>query len=223
MKTIPEIPHLDEWQRTRTEVFWSEIAPYEHVVHIYEENDVFIDMLAGFADSGFNARESVIVIATKSHLDALDTKLEAHGVNVGLLVKNDQYIRVDSDYALASFMLNGWPDEMLFTKFVSGLTSRARNNSRNARAFVGIAAVLWSSGHKEAALQIEHLWSRFCEREPLTIFCAYPRCEFTQDADVSIQHICSKHSRIITSSDEPLPELLYKNVWRLQPIKNPWL
>jgi NAD(P)H-hydrate repair Nnr-like enzyme with NAD(P)H-hydrate epimerase domain len=52
----------------KSEIFWGEIAPCDHVLQIYEDDDIFLDALTGFVGGGINAGDAVIVIATATHL-----------------------------------------------------------------------------------------------------------------------------------------------------------
>jgi hypothetical protein len=208
---MEQIEIYTDWQRTDTKIFWGEIAPCDHVVQIYENDEVFLDMLAGFAGSGINAGDCVIIIATKAHLNVLEQRLVSLGVHVDALIENDTYIPLEADKCLSTFMVNDWPDENLFTKFVSNLLKRAHKYNRQVRAFGEMVALLWAQGHNGATVQLEHLWNKFCEKEAFCLFCAYPKAGFTRDINDSIRHICGTHSKIITGTEKPMTELLYKN------------
>ena len=62
-----------------TAFFWGEMAPCEHLVQIYEDDDSFLDKLEGFVASGLDAGESVVVIATPGHLSSLHRRLLKRG------------------------------------------------------------------------------------------------------------------------------------------------
>jgi hypothetical protein len=201
-----------DWQKGNTQAFWGEIAPCEHIVQIYENDRVFLDVLAGFVGGGINAGDCVIVIATDAHMKALDEKLISSGVNIKTLISDDRYIALNAEECLASFMVNGWPDEELFMNFVSSHIEKANKKNRKVRAFGEMVALLWAQGHNGATVQLEHLWNKFCEKQKFSLFCAYPKSGFTQDINVSINHICSSHSRMIHGSENHVHELLYRNV-----------
>jgi MEDS: MEthanogen/methylotroph, DcmR Sensory domain len=201
-----------EWEFSKADVFWGEIAPCEHVVQIYEDNDAFLEMLAAFVGSGINAGDSVIVIATPVHIIALEDRLKEHGINIAALIAGDQYIPLDAEKTLSQFMVNNWPDETLFMQSISALLKQARGKNRKVRAFGEMVALLWAQGCNGATVQLEHLWNKFCQQHELSLFCAYPKIGFTQDADKSIRHICESHSRLIAASAKPLTEILYKKI-----------
>src|ERR1700755_1434322 len=104
------------WKRTSADIFWGEIAPCDHVVQIYENDGIFLDALAGFVGGGINCGDGVIIIATRGHLDALERRLLSYGVHIDTLVAEGLYVALDAELVLSKFMVDGWPDERLFTQ-----------------------------------------------------------------------------------------------------------
>jgi hypothetical protein len=202
----------DNWRQADTQVFWGEIAPCEHVVQIYEDDNAFLDLLEGFVRDGVLADDCVVVIATTAHLSALEDRLRMDGFNVFNLILKDQYIPLNAEETLAKFMLDGWPDEILFTHLIHELLSRARRNKRHVRAFGEMVALLWSQGYSGATVRLEHLWNKFSETESFCLFCAYPKSGFTQDTSDSVLHICGAHSRMVTGNGKSTTEILYKDI-----------
>ena len=184
-------------QATRTDVFWGEIAPCEHMAQFYENDDVLLDTLAGFIGGGLRADDSAIVIATVEHLKALDERLEGSGVDVATARSQDQYITLVAEDALARFMVKHWPDDELFADLVTELITRARAKNRRVRAFGEMVALLWARGDQAATVRLEYLWHQVCQSRAFSLLCAYPKAGFTQDASDSLNEICAAHSRII--------------------------
>ncbi len=193
------------------DVFWGEIAPCDHILQIYEDDRQFINTLEGFVASGLILGESVIVIATAEHLKALNQQLRAKGYDMFSLTLQDQYIPLSADETLAQFMINGWPDENLFYHLLANLLLRARKGHRQVRAFGEMVAVLWSHGHNGATVHLEHLWSRYCESEGFSVFCAYPKTGFTEDPNDSLLKICGCHSKIVAHASEGPGEILTRS------------
>jgi hypothetical protein len=179
-------------------VFWGEIAPCEHLVQIYLEDDVFLDSLEGFVAGGLEVGDGVIVIATATHLAALEDRITMRGINLSIARSHDQYIALDAQETLSKFLVKGWPDEELFGGLVTDLIARARGTERRVRAFGEMVAVMWAQGLNGATIRLEHLWHQFCQNEAFSLFCAYPKSGFTEDADASMQKICDAHSRVLT-------------------------
>jgi hypothetical protein len=186
-KSNPEGPH----------VFWGEIAPCEHLVQLYDDGPAFLDALEGFIGGGLFAGDGTVVIATEAHLDALAMRLVASGVDLHAAIMRDQYIPMRADETLASFMVDGWPDERLFREVARGLISRARGNGRRVRAFGEMVALLWVGGNREAVVRLEQLWHELCSKDVFSLFCAYPKAGFTQSAAISAHDICALHSKVV--------------------------
>ena len=202
----------NDWKNSNIQVFWGEVAPCDHVVQIYENDKFFLDSLEGFAGCSLLSGNSVIIIATKPHLEDLNKRLLRQNFDLGNLIRSDQYIGIDAEKALANFMLNGWPDERLFNEYISELVLRAKGNNRKVQAFGEMVALLWEQGLIGATVQLERLWHQFHSCNPFSLFCAYPKSGFTQNASHSIDEICSIHSKIIDGENHPSTEIYYKEM-----------
>ena len=184
----------------RSTTFWGEIAPSEHLVQMCEDDSVVLDSLEGFVAGGLDAGEGVIVIATAAHLTALADRLTERGIDVSFAQGRDQYIALDAEEILAKFMIGGWPDQELFEAVVIGLIGRARGGQgRRVRAFGEMVAIMWGQGLNGATVRLERLWHALCHQQGFSLFCAYPKSGFTQNAEESIREICDAHSRVLAS------------------------
>lgn len=186
-------------ESTGPEIFWGEVTPCEHLVQIYEDDHAFLDTLAGFAGGGLRSGDGVIIIATDTHLEALASRLIQSGINVAAAQGEARYIPVDAEELLSRLVFRGWPDDYLFTRVVTDLLARAGTGGRRVRAFGEMVAILWARGQNAATVRLEHLWQGICQSHGLSLFCAYPRSGFTQDARTSIQELCDLHSRIVAA------------------------
>ncbi len=192
---------IEKISNTRpVQVFWAELSACEHMVQIYEDDLVFMATLEGFVLAGLHDGEAVIVIATHVHLELLELRLRAAGIDLDALRGNDKYIALDAEKTLAKFMLNGWPDDNLFHTTISRILVRARGgDGRRVRAFGEMVALLWIQGHHAATMQLERQWHDLCRTESFPLFCAYPKAGFTQDASASMAQLCAVHSRAIAA------------------------
>jgi hypothetical protein len=206
------------WLHSKTDVFWAEIAPCDHVVQVYDTDSVFLDALAGFVGGGINAGDCCIVIATQAHLEALEDRLTAYGIHIGVLRADYRYIPLNAEEILSRFMVDSYPDEALFMKTVSEIINKNRTNNRKVRAFGEMVAVLWAQGLQDATVRLEHLWNKYCEKEKLCLFCAYPKSGFTGDSSDTFQHICSSHSIMIEGAQQQLTDIFYRET--IQTVSN---
>jgi hypothetical protein len=81
-------------------------------------------LLHGFVSDGFDAGDCIIVIATPSHLQALDRRLVASGFNLLELEAKKVYFPLEAELVLSKFMVNDWQDEALFNQAAERNTSR---------------------------------------------------------------------------------------------------
>jgi hypothetical protein len=189
-----------EMMKTRQDidVFWGELSACDHCVQIYEDDGVFLDALEGFVAGGIRQGDAIILIATPLHLHGLKCRLEQNGFDVNAAIARDQYIALDARETLAKFMVNGWPDDELFAKLIDDLLARGRARHRRVRAFGEMVAMMWADGLCGATVRLEHLWARLCAEKEFSIFCAYPKTGFTENATEAISSVCAAHSRLYT-------------------------
>jgi hypothetical protein len=180
------------------DTFWGGLEAPDHCVQIYQDDAVFIDALEGFVAGGIRQGDSIIVIATSAHHAALATRLARNGYDVAAAVARGQYIPLDAAQTLASFMVDGWPDQALLNQAVHGMLGRARHHHHRVRAFGEMVALLWADGLRDAAVQLEHFWSRLCREQEFSLFCAYPKAGFADGADSAVQQVCAAHSKLYT-------------------------
>ena len=177
--------------------FWTEIAPCEHLVQIYSNEDVFLDSLEGFVAGGIDARDAVIVIATPEHRAELEQRLLARHVDIPAARLSGTYLPLDAEKTLAEFMVDGWPDDDRFHKVIARLLRRPRAEKRRVRAFGEMVALLLASGHKGATVRLEYLWHKLCEVERFSLLCAYPKSGFRKDPSALLHDIFAAHSKVV--------------------------
>lgn len=200
------------WRRSPTRDFWGRIGPSDHFVQIYDDEQSFLSMLEGFVTGGFDANECVVVIATEEHLHVLEDRLRFKGYNLFELKLQNQYVPLGARDTLSEFMINNWPDEVLFRHVISRHLARARTMQRNVRAFGEMVVLVWAQGHTGATVQLENLWNKICQIEGLSLFCSYPRTVFSQNALEAILAICGSQSRMIKPASDSNHEILYKEI-----------
>jgi hypothetical protein len=185
-------------QNPRTGAFWGQMSETEHAVQVYRDDHTLLDSLESFVASGLRSGESVILIATASHLHEVEKRLRGGWVDLDRARWEDRYIAVLAQETLELFMVDGMPDEALFERAAKSLVERARGRGRKLRAFGEMVGVLWSEGQKDAALRLEHLWTRLQAREKFPLFCGYARAQLGAGSiESDIRSICAAHSRIV--------------------------
>jgi hypothetical protein len=200
----------NDWSNSGIKAFWGEIAPCDHCVQIYETEKCFLDTLEGFVSTGLLDGECVAVIGTATHIEALNARLMNNNFNLEALISDKQYLPLDARQVLSKFMKDGWPDEVLFLRTVEEILDVARQRNRKLRAFGEMVAILWEQGHSGATVYLENLWHRFQTKHQMSLYCAYPKSGFTQNAMDSIAEICKAHSKILDGTTQASTEVYYK-------------
>ena len=206
------IPLANDWQSAPADVFWNEIARFDHVVQVYDNDEIFIDTLTGFVESAIRSHESAIVIATNAHLSALEARLENNGNAIETLISENKFIPVGAEDMLHDILVNGKPDENKFNEAISGLLQHAKLNLKNVRAFGEMVAILLAEGKKETTLQLEGLWNKFSMQNSFLRYCAYAKELFADDGAGVDETVCACHSKVIAGSGNQQKQVSYRNV-----------
>lgn len=157
---------------------WGGNAPGGHAVHYHESDEDFLNALESYVVAGLMGGESVILIVTRAHLDALEERLRTAGLSLSIARSRSRYIAVEAGEMLARIMAGAWPDEELFTRTMEELLVRARIGAARVRVFAEMVSLLWARGYGAATVRLEELWQEICHRQPLTLYCAYPADRF---------------------------------------------
>jgi len=198
------------WKHAQADIFWGELAFYDHVIQVYETEEVMIETLAGFVETGLHLGDCNVVIVTPPHIAALNDKLISHGIDVDKAMAEDGYIPVNAQETLSKFMVNDQLDEALFKQTMAPIFDRCRNAKRLVRASGEMVALLAAQGNWNATLHLERLWEGIHEKEPFCICCLYPKAIFDGGLKTPVEHICAKHSKMISGSEKQLTEVCYR-------------
>ena len=177
--------------------FWGEIAPGQHLLLLYTDDDELLERLTAYVADGLALGQAVVVIATEEHREMLAARLRERGVALDAAAADDRYVVADAETTLSRFVRNGWPHEELFEVVLSDLIARAGRDGRRVRGFGEMVALLWRDGHRAATARLERLWDRFCRAKGLALICAYPNASFRPDGTASMREICEAHAQIV--------------------------
>ncbi|HTV56240.1 MAG TPA: PAS domain S-box protein [Terriglobia bacterium] len=173
-----------------------------HAVQFYKDEEFLLDLLSRFIGTALGAGESAVVISTKPHVEGLEMRLAARGLDIGVIHETGRYIVLDAAKTLSDFMVNGLPDALRFADVVGTQIARAGANAQvqdGAVALFGeMVALLWASGKHEAAIELEKLWNDLGQKYRFHLRCAYPLADFNRTDDTGLfLKICAEHSSVI--------------------------
>jgi CheY-like chemotaxis protein len=172
---------------------------HRHEVVFCSGDGVLLDTLVPFIATALNAGDGAIVLVTQAHRHSLLQKLSTQGVDVDATIRLGSLVPWDVREALATFMVNDWPDEVRLSTVLGGLIERAaKGGTGEQRRLVTCgecAPTLWVEGKVEAAIHVEHLWNQTTRRYGVNTLCVYPSLPGRQN-DPSFKHLCAEHTAV---------------------------
>jgi anti-sigma regulatory factor (Ser/Thr protein kinase) len=173
------------------------MSTHTHAVSFYDEDTELTDGIGRFVADGLADGESVVVIATPQHRQAIDELLAEQGIDPARVRADGCYAALDASQTLDVFMADDGPDADRFHAFMGGVLDHARATGVGVRAFGEMVALLWERGDVAAAITLESLWNDLAEQHQFSLRCAYPT--FALDpADLGdVGRVCAMHSAVL--------------------------
>ncbi len=179
---------------------WNAVASNSHLVQFYENDPYLLDSLSRWFDEGLSMNGACIFIGTEAHQRGLEDRLARSGVDLPMLQRHGRYACLDADDAdetLSKFMVDDWPDEVLFKETIDRVVTGASCHGQ-VRAFGEMVALLWASGSRRAAIRLEEIWNAYLSSRRLSLCCAYPMNGFGAHQDASLfLKVCEQHSPVL--------------------------
>jgi DNA-binding NarL/FixJ family response regulator len=177
-------------------------SKHNHVVQFYRDDSSWRDNISGLVCTALSKGQSLIVCATKAHLDGLHGSLQAHNIDVHGFAKVGRYIALDSTDTLSKFMDADLPNQRKFALLLGSVireADAAAVTKNNRVAIVGeMVAVLWAEKKYDATIKLEQLWNELARTHSFDLHCAYPASGFQEEQmDQAYATICAQHSAII--------------------------
>jgi signal transduction histidine kinase len=173
-----------------------------HAVQFYETDRFLCDEVARFVCEGLRAGESVIVVTTRLHREAIESKLKQQArFEDSQPAGGARLIWRDADETLSALLVNGWPDAARCENVLGALVDEASDSGKvPARVFGEMVAVLCAAGNPEAALHLEQLWNELARHHAFSRLCAYPMRVFAGEEGRQAFHaICAAHFEVMPS------------------------
>ncbi|MEW6271673.1 MAG: PAS domain S-box protein [Thermodesulfobacteriota bacterium] len=168
-----------------------------HVVQFYEGDAFLLDQASRFIVSGFDAGEGLVVIAERAHLEDLESRLSAFGIDVAAAGAQGRYVALDAGETLAAIWVGGRLDRDRFHEVVGGAMARAAAGRSHVRAFGEMVAVLWREGRHQDALRLERFWNPLAREMSFTLLCAYPVAACgSEPGGPALIGVCGEHARV---------------------------
>jgi hypothetical protein len=144
----------------------------DHVVQLYRDERFLVDAVSLYAGSALSRGESVVLVATPEHLDAVERRLADGGCEPADLKQWGQLTVRNAADLLYGFMVDGRPDPLLFKALVGALLRYVAARGNKVRVYGEMVNLLWRHD-ATAAAQLESLWNELIQAEGISLFCAY--------------------------------------------------
>src|SRR4051812_40586488 len=107
----------------------------DHLVQFYENDHFLCETVALFAGSGLKHGDGVIIIATASHREAFERRLEAEGFDVEKAKARGQLTMLDAAETLSKFLVDDVPGVEEFINVVGRLIEKTGERYPTIRAY----------------------------------------------------------------------------------------
>jgi hypothetical protein len=174
-----------------------------HAVRFYDSPDSLCRIVAAFLSDGLKTGQPALVIATPEHRAGIIETLRALDLDADALQASGDLLVLDAEDTLASFMVDGMPDPVLFQTVGSEVIERACRGRRDCtiRAYGEMVDVLWKQGQSVAAVRLEMFWNRLAATKDFSLLCGYAMGNFYKGSQQ--YEICAQHTHIIGDDGRP--------------------
>ena len=182
---------------------WFQHDGHQHGVQFYSADKFLIEELSRYVNHALHAGDAAVVVATEEHRESLIRRLSAQGIEIATAIEQGRFLALDAAQMLATFMIEGWPDQQRFNDVVGCVIEKAvAATDRGANPRVAIygemVALLWDQGKAEAAIRLEQLWNDLARSKSFSLFCGYPISSFGHERDADLlMKVCGEHSAVV--------------------------
>ena len=179
------------------------------MVQLFDGTDSLADAVSEFLREGFLAGDTLLVVSTTPHWDAIAEKLSKGGVRIKQATQSGQLTRRDARDTLNLFMQHGRPDRELFEASVGSLVRQLATRDARLRIYGEMVDVLASEGDYRSAELLEEFWNALGERESFKLFCGYSAVNFGDPRTAeALRAICRSHTHVRSNPRDALGSFL---------------
>jgi hypothetical protein len=180
---------------------------HQHAVQFYDSDERALNAnVVRYLAEGYRNGSSLCVLATPPHCVAFIAALQALGIDAQRAIDDGQFVCLDAEETLRSFMMHGYPDALLFGETVGAVVSACmeRAQGRGLRAYGEMVDLLWRAGKTAGAVRLEQLWDQLhAKTDGFTLFCSYQIDVFGHEFHSgAIDGVLCTHSTVIPSGND---------------------
>jgi len=179
----------------------SVVDPRQHVAHFYASEDELIGHVSAYVIDALTSDETVMVVATPSHVTAFEAVLVGAGIDLVRARSESRLITLDAQHVLRDLGIDGCPSLAEFTGEVEDLISRLLESGRPLRVYGEVVALLWEAGLVGAAIDLENAWKGLIERFSFGLYCSYPGNSLgaIRNGSDGVRRVCDCHTAVMGS------------------------
>jgi hypothetical protein len=179
----------------------------DHVVLFYRREHELIERVGAYVVDALRSQSTAVVVATADHRCALAAWIDRHGVDAAAASTEGRLYFADAAQILERFVVGGRPHPGRFRDVVGALVAAAGGAGRTVYVYGEMVNVLWEAGQVNAAIAVESLWNDLGQRQPFSLWCAYPANEIAAAGVgrgvADFDEVCRKHSAVLGTSPAP--------------------
>lgn len=174
----------------------------DHIAQTYQDESFLLEAVGHYVRAGLQRGEGVVLIVRKAHWAALVIQLEALGADLLAAVERGQVASYDADEMLAGLMKDDTPDHGAYRQMVGNVIGGMRRRYPRIRAFGEMVDILWHDDRRDAAAELEKLWSGLTRSGPFALLCGY-RVDPMDRAVYGgpFEALCNSHTHLIPARD----------------------
>jgi DNA-binding NarL/FixJ family response regulator len=177
---------------------------HRHDAGFYADEASLLNGWTQVADTALKAGHTVIMLPLESRQRAIRQRLQNRGVDIERVTQEKRLVFMDIPNMLSQFMVDGWPDEVLFQQAVTPIILEALNASTSTHPRVLVcgecAPTLWREGKGDAAIRLEQLWDTLTQAYAVDTVCGYLMDALTQEDQRKVfRRICAEHTAVYSA------------------------
>jgi hypothetical protein len=180
-----------------------ELGPHTHLVQFYNDEQSLAKNVSHYLAEGLRQRETVVIIATRSHCDAFLDELARQGFEPA--AARGRPVFLDAAVTLAALIEEGQPHQERFDYVVGDLVRKlvAEAGTAGLRAYGEMVDLLWNAGHSSAALRLEGMWNDLLAANSFKLLCAYQIDVFDKEFQTGVLNgVLCAHTRLLSPGSE---------------------
>lgn len=117
---------------------------------------------------------AALLVVTDATRQMLEEQLLKRGIDAGASRRLGQYVYLDGLRTLSKIAVGGDPDPDRFHEVVGRPVERLVRQYPGLWMYGELAAIMWSEGYEQGALEVDRLWASFAEEWPVVLCVAFP-------------------------------------------------